>query len=306
MILPSFVEQKKSLRLYNSWKVGGEAEYFCLPESDEQVVEVLHWCRNNQISWTVLGGGSNVLISDKGISGMVICLRNFSGFSSYEDNGYFYVRCKAGTPKFTIMRVFMKARLSPALFLSGLPGDMGGGVVMNAGVSEERIPREFREIIDQITVVDTGENFGAPRTVNSNQIKWNYRHSEDWQPGIITEVVCKWPIEPDYQIPFKVKEANQLRLSKQPLDLPSGGSTFVNPPGGISAGALIDQCGLKGFQIGGAQVSNKHANFIVNVENASAQDIAKIISHIKTTVKQKKSIDLETEIKWLGDWSGQL
>lgn len=158
-------------------------------------------------------------------------------------------------------------------------------------------PREFVEIVDWVEVMRP-QTYELVR-LSKDQLQWSYRHCDGWKPGIITRVGISWPNEPDNDVLTKVREANKVRLSKQPLDLPSCGSVFVNPPG-TSAGKVIEQCGLKGFAIGGAKVSEKHANFIVNFKNSSASDIDAVIKHVQATVKAKAGIDLKTEVVYLG------
>ncbi|MCH2535058.1 MAG: UDP-N-acetylmuramate dehydrogenase [Bdellovibrionales bacterium] len=292
------IHEDFNLKDYNSWKLEVFAEKACLPTTVEEIKQAQQWAQENSQPVTVLGGGTNVLISDQGVSGLLIILKNFKGVEVLEDKTNLKLKAKAGTPKFELMRHFMKYRLSPALFLSGLPGDVAGGVVMNAGVSEARTPREFCEVVESFEVLKPDNSI---KTYNKDEITWVYRTSKGWQPGIITSVTLSWSLEKDLEIPKKVKEANMLRLSKQPLDQPSCGSTFRNPEG-TSAGALIDQCGLKGFEIGGAQVSKKHANFLINTGTATATDFAQLIKHIQNVVLEQKNIQLQTEVKWLGNW----
>lgn len=134
-----------------------------------------------------------------------------------------------------------------------------------------------------------------------DEVTWNYRHSSGWQPGIVTRVHLKWKMEPDPSLLETVKKANHVRLSKQPLDKPSCGSVFKNPEG-KKAAQLIDSCQLKGFQIGDAQVSLKHANFIVNLGEAKARDILSVICHVQKTVKEKTGVELKTEVVQMGDF----
>jgi UDP-N-acetylmuramate dehydrogenase len=283
---------------YTSWKVGGLAEYFALPTSVEELQDVLKWAKQNSIPVTVLGGGSNVLISDHGIKGLVLCLRRLSGVESEGlSSGNFDLTALAGTLKTQVMKSFLREGLSPALFLAGLPGDLGGGVVMNAGVSEAREPREFRELVKWIDVVS--EDGSQVRRFTNDDIQWFYRRSAGWQPGVIVRVSLSWPYLPQTKMQSLVREAHRLRQKKQPLQQPSCGSTFKNPHQD-SAGRLIEECGLKGFTIGGAQVSSKHANFIVNTGSATASDILELIVHVQAVVLAKTSISLQTEVVLLG------
>ena len=149
------IEIQKNINLapYTSWKIGGEADFFVLPKNLEELKEALIWAEENRYSVSYLGGGSNVLISDRGVRGLVICLKDFVGVEDLSDETHLKLLCRAGTLKRKVMRHFLKAELAPALFLSGLPGDVAGGVVMNAGVSEKVAPREFVEIVDSFKVL---------------------------------------------------------------------------------------------------------------------------------------------------------
>ncbi len=284
---------------YTSWLVGGEAEHFCLPENIQQLQEALEFSKQQNLPVTILGGGSNVLISDQGIPGLTICLRRFSSVNSEIRDGRIFIQALSGTAKSELLKIFLKNKLAPALFLAGLPGDVGGGVVMNAGVAESFHPREFMEFVDSIEVMNP---MGEIHQINKSDLKISYRHTDGWQPNIITTVNMSWPLEEDLEILNKVKEANKTRLSKQPLDMPSCGSVFKNPEG-FKAAQLIDQCGLKGFRIGDAQVSLKHANFIVNLDQARAADIWDVILHVQKTVLEQKNVQLKTEVVRLGRWS---
>nr|AIA13588.1 UDP-N-acetylenolpyruvoylglucosamine reductase [uncultured bacterium] len=206
------------------------------------------------------------------------------------------VHCLAGTPKSEVAKVFSQNRLAPAIFLTGIPGDMGAGVVMNAGIGENRVPREFCEIVKSIEVLRLDESTGQFSTVTilGRDINWEYRHSSKWQPGIITRVVVGWKNEPDAAVSKEVVIQTRKRVSTQPLDQPNCGSVFRNPLGHKSA-QLIEQCGLKGFRVGGASVSKKHSNFIVNDQGASANDVHKVIEHVRKTVLEKTGVELKTE-----------
>jgi UDP-N-acetylmuramate dehydrogenase len=209
---------------------------------------------------------------------------------------YFEIVALAGTAKAEAARAFMQKKLMPAIFLTGIPGDLGGGVVMNAGVGEMIVPREFCETVKWIDVLRA--NLDVERVLGS-QIKWEYRHSSGWQPGVIVRVCLEWKEESDPNVLNLVRQATQKRVQSQPLELPSGGSTFRNPPG-LKAAKIIDECGLKGFRVGGASVSMKHANFIVNDQNATAEDIRNVILNVKQEVKNKTGIDLHEEVILFG------
>lgn len=291
-----------SLASYTSWLVGGLADYLVLPESEEELNQAVLWAKEKKLPITILGGGSNVLVSDKGIRGLTICLRRFSGLTHSEKEGRLVITALSGTGKSDLLKVFLKYKLPPALFLAGLPGDVGGGIVMNAGVAENFLPREFHELVDSFDVLDLNSSKLENKHYKKSDIHWSYRHSMGWQPGIIVKAQLSWLLsDVDSQILDKVKEANKTRLAKQPLDLPSCGSVFINPEG-YKAAQLIDQSGLKGFSIGAAMVSPKHANFIVNVGQAKALDIWNLILHVQKVVIEKKGVKLQTEVVRLGEW----
>lgn len=295
------ITQNVSLADYTSWLVGGPAEYFCLPTTIDDLKEALQWAHDHQKNITIFGGGTNVLISDKGVRDLVICLRRFSGVTSEEVGGRLQITALAGTAKSELLKLFLKHKLPPALFLAGLPGDIGGGVVMNAGVAEGFQPREFVEITDWVEVLRFESGVFSAHRFAKEDLQWEYRHSKGWQPGVIVRVGISWPLQADPTILDQVRNANKVRLSRQPLDMPSCGSVFRNPPG-HKAAQLIDGCGLKGYTVGEAQVSLKHANFIVNLGKAKAADMWHIIEHVRSTIKKLRNVDLQTEVIRLGDW----
>ena len=335
MKLPSGLEIEKNAALapFTSWLVGGSADHLAQPKTIDQLKEAVAYGKAAGLPITILGGGTNVLVSDKGVRGLVIALRKLAGSTLTTENGITRIECLAGTSKSELLKHFLKQKLEPALFLAGLPGDVGGGIVMNAGVGEKMVPREFVEITEWIEVlrwdgaeqdlravsktnglvgtkanefISEGQVLAAAASmrlerIEAKALQWSYRHCEGWRPGIIARVGLSWPHEPKDDILPRVKQANQVRLSKQPLDMPSCGSVFINPPGHTS-GRLIEQSGLKGFAVGGAKVSEKHANFIVNFEKAKASDIHQVIEHVKKTVREKQGVELRTEVVYLGEW----
>jgi UDP-N-acetylmuramate dehydrogenase len=298
------IAENFDLKTLASWQVGGPADFLVQPHEVQHLVEAYRWGQDNHVPITVLSGGTNVLISDKGIRGLTISLKKFSGITPGEDfnpktgEKFLTLECLSGTSKSELLKVFLKYRIEPALFLAGIPGDVGGGVVMNAGIGESIVPREFVEITDWVEVLRPNGTFVR---IDKENLTWSYRHCTGWEPGIISRVCLSWILGAKPDVLDRVREANQVRLSRQPLDMPSCGSVFVNPLPQKS-GQLIESSGLKGFKIGGAQVSEKHANFIVNTGAATALDIHKVIEHVKSTVKTKHGVDLKTEVVYLGEW----
>ena len=300
--IPKFIEKQKPLREFNSWQVGGSAEFFCAPETLEEIRSAWAWAQNEGISVWILSGGSNILVPDETLPGLTMRLHNFSGIEKIEEPneaavGLIRIHARAGTPKSEVAKIFLKHRLAPAVFLTGIPGDMGAGVVMNAGIGEARTPREFCEIVSQVEVLKSDLSLVY---LDAKELRWEYRHSSGWQPGIITKVVVEWSAAPDAMVTNAVREQTRKRVATQPLELPNCGSVFVNPHG-HKAAQLIESCGLKGYRVGGACVSKKHANFIVNDQNASAADIWQIIEHVRSRVSSETGVQLETEIVKLGD-----
>jgi len=297
---PTFLQTNVSLSALTSWQIGGAADFFSQPRSISEIVQLQDWARNQKIPIVILGGGSNVLVSDRGVRGLVVSMRSLVGLEiSKTSTGSWSVIGMAGTAKSELLRFCLKEKLAAALFLAGLPGDLGGGVVMNAGVSENFKPREFGELVQWVEILrPTGE------IVKVSKVQWGYRHSSLWQPGIILRVGLSFPAIQQDEILVQVRQANTQRLSKQPLDLPSCGSVFRNP-GQEKAAQLIDKAGLKGYSRGQAQVSLKHANFVVNLGGATATDTWAVIQHVQEQVELQTGIRLQTEVVRMGEWPGE-
>lgn len=293
-----------SLAPLSWWKIGGPADQMMRPKTVPELHEAIQLAAERNWPLTVLGGASNVLISDRGVEGAVVLMRDLHGIEQInEANGRIEIIALAGTNKAELTKIFLQKKLDPALFLCGLPGDIGGGVVMNAGVGESIVPREFVEIVDWIEVEKWNSEARKVETrrFQKKDLRWTYRHTEGWQPGVISRVQVSWANQPNGEVMSLVRQATRNRNQRQPLEWPSCGSTFRNPPGG-KAGALIEQAGLKGFKVGGAQISEKHANFIINRGGAKADDVMAIIQHVQKTVKEKQGFDLKPEVKFIGRW----
>ena len=285
------------LKPYTWWRIGGAADHFALPKDLNDLRAALDFARARELPLTILGGGTNVLVSDEGVAGLVICLKQFRGLEVTETPERLDLVTWAGTPKSELTKEFLRRRLAPALFLCGLPGDVGGGVVMNAGVAEHIVPREFGELVTWVETLDP--KTGELRRFAHDDLDWTYRHTAGFGADVVVRVGLSWALDADPELPTKVKLATRNRLQRQPLELPSCGSTFKNPPG-HKAGALIEAAGLKGYRLGGAQVSPKHANFIVNLGEATAVDVRGVIAHVRTEVFARAGVTLETEVKFIG------
>ena len=294
------IEKNISLKKWNSWKVGGNADFFCQPHSKEELIHSLNWANKQSLPVFFLSGGTNVLISDQGVNGLVIHLQQLRTIHHWRDKDRIYITALTGAPKSEIMKIFLQYKLSPALFLCGLPGHVGGGVIMNAGAGQNISPKEFKEIVDWVKVV---QETGQITVLKKEQIQWAYRTSKGWGSGVIYEVGMSWPDKPDPHLSKKLRDIALKRSQTQPLNSSSCGSVFKNPPTGDKAGALIEKCGLKGHQIGQACVSKKHANFIINSGNATASDIHQLIQFIQQKIQDNYGILLEPEVKYFGKWN---
>ena len=279
------------------WKAGGSADHFCEPKNLEEVKQAFLWSQDKGCKVSILGGGTNVLVSDKGIKGLVISTSQLIKIEQKIQDDIFIVEAESGVSKASVMACFKKKNLAPALFLSGLPGDVGGGVVMNAGAGAIA-PCDFSHIVKWIDVCDEK----GLRRYKKQDLKWNYRSLKGWGgKGLIFRVGFSYPLHEDKDLNFKIKQALKKRRSTQPLHLASCGSVFKNPYPQF-AGELIEKAGLKGLKKGSAMISEKHANFIVNLGSASAQDIHYLIQTARRDVKNKFNIQLEPEVRYLGSW----
>lgn len=297
---PEIVQDNVDLREYSWWKVGGVAQHFAAPSSIEELKSCVEWAVKSSLTINIFSGATNVLFYGGTIKGLLIGLSNFSGTEVVDEGEYLKLESWAGSPKADLLKFFLKYKLDPALFLTGLPGDIGGGIAMNAGIGEQRVPREFCEITDWIEVLswDDSANFEVKR-YDAENLEWTYRSCKGWQPGIIVKAGFKWKNAANPDLMKMMREATRKRVTSQPLDKPSCGSVFRNPEGHHSA-KLIQDCGLKGYTIGGASVSEKHANFIVNNGDATASDVSHLIDYIKEEVLKKHGVDLQQEVVYLG------
>ncbi len=296
------IKEKENLKQWSWWKVGGVADYFCQPSSQEELKEVFSWLKKNKLPFSVLGGGTNVLISDEGVEGLVISTHKLTKIEHKIEDGVMQMVAESGVPKSQIMLLFKKYKLAPAFFLTGLPGDVGGGLVMNAGISRKKMkPTEFSEIVDWFDVV----TFEEVKRYYKKDVEWGYRFSSGWDKGVILQAKFIWPMKQEIDLNQHIKSELKKRRSTQPLEWPSCGSVFKNPYPNY-AGELIEQSGLKGFQKGDAVVSEKHGNFIINKGGATAKDIDYLIKKIREVVHQKFQILLRPEIHYVGRWKEKL
>ena len=277
---------------HTTFRVGGPADYFIMPDI-KQVKDVVILCRKYQIPYQVVGNGSNLLVSDKGIRGAVIAFSGKYTKGIQVDREHMVVQ--AGALLSQAANEAYQAGLGGLEFAAGIPGSVGGAVVMNAGAYGG-------EIKDVIVSVKALAKDGQIVTLSSNQMDFSYRHSCVPSSGLIV-------LEAEFVLQKKTKEEicslmeelKNRRIEKQPLEYPSAGSTFKRPVDHY-AGKLIMDAGLAGFSLGGAQVSKKHCGFVINTGNATASDIFALIQYIQHEVKRKFGITLEMEVKCIGEF----
>ncbi len=278
---------------YTTYHLGGPAAAFVEPHDVEDLSQLLHTLNCGQIPHLMLGGGSNVLFADEGYQGVVIRLgRGFSGIHIEGDK----VRVKAGTKLVTVMNKAREAGLGGVEFFAGIPGTIGGAVVGNAGAKKAWIG----PTVEELTIVTPR---GEVKKLTKSEYQYSYRYSSLKLSGnVLVEVVLKLKKEPKDVIEQKVKDYFKTRRGKQPRVEKNAGSVFKNPEGNF-AGRLTESLGLKGFKVGGAEVSKIHANFIVNTGRATSHDVAAVMRAIQQRVMAEYNIQLEPEILPLGDWN---
>jgi UDP-N-acetylmuramate dehydrogenase len=277
---------------YTTFRTGGRAEAVCFPCEPDILQQTVSYLHNEDISFLVVGKGSNILIRDKGIKGAVIILTgNLAGFEdtpTEEDSMW----AGGGVTITKLLSQCVLNALAGLEFLAGIPGTVGGAVFMNAGAFGKEIGR----MVGEIRTVDSK---GKPGIVPGTGLTYSYRQSSLAEGTIISKVKFRLHKEDKNKIEGRIEGFLKRRKETQPLDLPSGGSVFKNPPGDY-AGRLIEKAGLKGKSIGGATISTRHANFIVNTGGASADDIISLMNLARDRVREETGIVLEPEIKVVG------
>jgi UDP-N-acetylmuramate dehydrogenase len=257
------------------------------PKSTKQASDIIVFCNENNVRWQVIGNGSNLLVDDNGVRGVLICISSdMSQMQVLENN----ITCGAGASLTLLCKTALSNSLSGLEFAWGIPGNVGGAVYMNAGA----YGGEMKDVVFEVEYLD--EN-GEIHNINCEKLDFSYRHSFFTNKNcIITSVVFNLVKGDKTLIKEKMDDLISRRRDKQPLEFPSAGSTFKRPEGNF-AGALIEQCNLKGYTVGGAQVSEKHAGFVINRKNATCDDVEKLVEHIKKTVLNETGYNLECEIK---------
>lgn len=276
---------------YTSFKCGGDASFLIVPESLEQVELIIKKATENNVTPLVIGNGSNLLVTDDGIDGIVIKIG--SKISKIELLDDTTILCEAGASMKSLCMFALENSLSGLEFAYGIPGTLGGAVYMNAGA----YGGEMKDVLLSCKHID---NSGNVNTFKKEELKLNYRHSAYTENGYtILSAVLKLKKADKVEIKEAMDDKLRRRKEKQPLEYPSAGSTFKRPIG-YYAGALVEQSGLKGYTVGGAQVSEKHAGFVINKGGATATDIITLIADVQKKVYEDSGVHLEPEVKIIG------
>ena len=276
------------LAKHTSFRIGGGAEVMAFPKSEDELSALLKKSALLDWKFTILGAGTNVLAPDEGVQGLVICLKDcLDGMRQTDET---HIQVMAGVTMSRAAVFAANLGLAGMEFAHGIPGTVGGGVYMNAGA----YGGEISDICESVQVMDYS---GEVKTLSRDQMDFSYRHSclEGQNAVVVSAVFGLIPGSSD-EIRSKMKDFQQRRMASQPLDLPSAGSAFKRPSGGYAA-ALIDQAGLKGYRIGGAAISEKHAGFAVNLGGATAADVKALLTQVSETVYNSTGILLEPEIR---------
>ena len=286
------VYRNEPMKRHTTFRIGGPADYYLCPHSAKEIQKVVEICREEKLPYFILGNGSNLLVSDQGYRGVVIQL--WKNVSDIRVEGCL-IHAKAGASLAKIAAEALEEGLTGMEFAAGIPGTLGGAVVMNAGA----YGGEMKDILKEVLVMDQQ---GRIFTLEKKDLKLGYRTSAVKEKGyIVLAAVLELRPGDREEIRKLMEDLKQKRVEKQPLDLPSAGSTFKRPEG-YFAGKLIMDAGLRGFSVGGAQVSEKHCGFVVNTGGASASDVLTLIREVQKSVREKFGVELETEVKFLGEF----
>lgn len=285
------VKYNEKMSKYTTMRVGGPCDCIVFPDEILKIKEVIDFCKNENITFFVIGNGSNLLVKDEGIHGVVIKLGH--RFGKIELDGE-YILAYAGATMPTLSQLAKKNSLKGLEFACGIPGTIGGGVKMNAGAYGSQIS----DILYEVTYMDEKEEI---KTIKNKDCSFGYRKSIFTINPNYVILSAKFKLERGNidEIENKMKENSLARKAKQPLEYPNFGSVFKRPEG-YFVGKLVDDAGLRGYKIGGAQVSTKHTGFIVNVDNATCKDVLDLIGYVQTTVYNKFNVKLTPEVIIIG------
>lgn len=284
----SRIKTNVSLSFYTTFRIGGKAEIMVAPSTLEELKNIVKFFFENGIEYYILGNGSNLLVSDEGVKRPVIYMdKNFGGIEVFEN----CITAKAGEHLSAIAKRAAEESLAGFEFAAGIPGTLGGALIMNAGA----YGGEMQDVVEAVSFIDIS---GNEHIVSCEEMEFGYRESALMDTGcIITGATIKLERGDKEKIIEKMNDLASRRREKQPLEYPSAGSTFKRPQGHF-AGTLIESTGLKGKTIGGAQVSEKHAGFVINKKDATAKDICELIEFVQKTVYKEHGVILEPEVKY--------
>ena len=286
------VYQDEPMKGHTTFRVGGPADYFVCPKCNAEVKKIVELCKSEQMPFYILGNGSNLLVGDKGYRGVVIQI--YKEMNDIEVQGE-HIYVEAGALLSRIGSIALEAELTGFEFAAGIPGTVGGAVVMNAGA----YGGEMKDILESVVVL-TPE--GELKELKNDELELGYRTSIIAKKEyVVLSAIFKLSYGNKDAIREKMNELKVQRTTKQPLEYPSAGSTFKRPEG-YFAGKLIQDAGLRGFQVGGAQVSEKHCGFVINKDQATAADIVELMEQVSAIVKEKFDVELEPEVKRLGEF----
>lgn len=279
------------LSRHTSFRIGGPAKYFVEPQSAEDINNIIKLCRTENMPFAIIGNGSNLLVSDKGFDGVVISISK--GMRRIETDGE-RIYAEAGALLSLIAKEALNNSLTGFEFAGGIPGTLGGAVVMNAGA----YGGEMVQVIESVKVLDKAGNM---LTLSNAELEFGYRHSviPEKEYIVVAATIKLSKTDNTEAIKNTMQELLAKRKEKQPLEFPSAGSTFKRPEGYFAA-KLIEDAGLKGFTVGGACVSEKHSGFVINKGQATAKDVLLLIDHVSKTVYERFGVELEPEVKMLG------
>lgn len=274
------------MKKHTTFRIGGPARFFYVPKNIEELKLIIQYCKNEKLKYMIIGNGSNMLFLDEGFDGAVICVGSSMGNINV-DNISIYA--EAGALLSKVASSARDAGLTGMEFAAGIPGTIGGAIVMNAGAYGG-------EMKDIVSFVDILEADGNLRRYSNEEMQFGYRRSIVDADKVVVGVGLKLACGNIDDINARMDELKTARVSKQPLEFPSAGSTFKRPEG-YFAGKLIDDCGLRGYRVGGAMVSEKHCGFVINYDNATAKDVLKLIDDVKNKVYDEYNVLLEPEVR---------
>lgn len=286
------IKVNELMKWHTTFQIGGPVDIMVVAQNIEQVAATARWCRQNKVPLFIFGLGSNLLVREKGIRGIAIKIGAGLRQVIFKEENQIYA--EAGISLSDLAQMAADNSLSGLEFAAGIPGSLGGAVVMNAGAYNG----EMKDVIKEVIVVDAD---GNQHSISNQDMHFSYRQSILQNSSYIV-TAARLQLTPGNSSDIKRRMADlaRQRENKQPLEMPSAGSTFKRPPG-FYVGPMLEQLGLKGYSIGGAQVSEKHAGFIVNQGGATADDVLQLIAYIKEKVKETFKVDLDTEILVVGE-----